>query len=213
MSALPTALAASLEFTINQVLRLDPESLARVQNLQGKVIGIEISGPDIAFYLLPDDRGLNVFSHFEGAVDTVLRGTPLGMARMGLTKRPGDMLLRDEVQITGNVELGQQLRDILDHLDIDWEEQLSHLTGDIVAHQLGELARGVLGWGRKTADILAHDGAEYIQEESRDVVTRSEVDEYITRVDALTADMERLAARIARLAHPHRESHSGDRRS
>lgn len=199
VTALPTAIAAALEVAINQVLQLDPDSLARLQALQGKVVAIELRGLNISFYLIPDDRGLNVFSHFEGEPDTVLRGTPLSMVRMGVAARPGDVLLAGDVEISGDVELGQQVREILDGLDIDWEEHLSHLTGDIVAHKLGDIARGVITWGRKTADILGQDVAEYLQEESRDLVTPSEVEEFLGQVDILRSDVDRFEARVSRL--------------
>lgn len=199
MNTLPTAIAAAVEAAINKVLQLDPDSLARIQALQGKVIGIELRGMNIALYLLPDKHGLNVFSHFEGEPDTVLRGAPLSMARMGLATRASDSLLSGDVEIRGNVDLGQEMREIIDDLDIDWEEHLSRLTGDIVAHKLGGLVRGALDWGRKTADTLGQDVAEYLQEESRDLPTRGEVEEFLAQVDTQRSDVDRLQARVSRL--------------
>ena len=199
MIALPTAIAAAMEAAINRVLQLDPESLARIQALQGKVVAIELIGPNVSFYLIPDDRGLNVFSHFEGDADAVLRGTPLSMARMGLTEHASDVLLSGDVEISGNVELGQHLREILDGLDMDWEEHLSHLTGDIVAHKAGDLLRGVIAWGRKTVDILSQDAGEYLQEESRELPTRGEVEDFLSQVDVLRTDVDRAAAQVTRL--------------
>lgn len=199
MTALPTAIAAAMEAAINRVLQLDPESLARIQLLQGKVVAIELRGPNVSFYLIPDDRGLNVFSHFEGDVDAVLRGSPLSMVRMGVADHASDVLLSGDVEISGNVELGQQLRDILDGLDVDWEEHLSHLTGDLVAHKVGDLLRGAVAWGRKTADILSQDAGEYLQEESRELPTRGEVEDFLSQVDVLRTDVDRVEAQIARL--------------
>lgn len=210
-SALPTAIAAAMETAINQLLQLDAETLARIRRLQGKVIAIELRGLNVSFYLIPDDHGLNVFSHFEGEPDTVLRGTPLSMARMGLASRASDVLLSGEVEISGDVELGQQVRNILDDLDVDWEEHLSHLSGDIVAHQLGEVVRGVIAWGRKTVDILGRDAAEYLHEESRELPTRDEVDEFLHEVDVLRTDVDRTEARIARLQKRQDDSAAGDK--
>lgn len=200
MNALPTAIAAAIEAAINPVLQLDPETRARVQRLQGKVIALELRGFNLRFYLLPEQERLTVFSHFEGEPDTVLRGTPLSLLRMGLARRPGDVLLAGDVEISGDVELGQQVRAILDGLDIDWEEHLSHLTGDLVAHQVGETTRTLLDWGRRALDTLSRDAAEYLQEESRDLPARPEVEEFLNQVDVLRNDVERAAARIERLA-------------
>jgi ubiquinone biosynthesis protein UbiJ len=199
MSELATAVAATLEVAINQVLQLDPETFDRLRTLQGKVIAIELRGLDITLYLIPGDDGLNVFGDFEGEPDTTLRGTPLAMARMGLATHAGDVLFAGDVEISGDVELGQQFRDILDGLDVDWEEHLSRLTGDMVAHKVGNLVRGAMQWGRNTMDTLGQDAAEYLQEESRDLPNRIEIEDFLAQVDTLRTDVDRAEARVARL--------------
>ncbi len=199
MKQIPTFVTAAIEAAINQVLALDPDTLQRLRALDGKVIAIELQGLDLSLYLIPTEAGLSVFGHFEGEPDTTLRGTPVGMLRMGLADNAGDSFFVGDVEISGDVELGIRFREILDGLDIDWEEHLSHITGDVVAHKVGELARDTLDWGRKTLDTLARDGAEYLQEESRDLPARSEMEEFLAQVDTLRSDVDRLEARIKRL--------------
>ena len=46
---------------------------------------------------------------------------------------------------------------------------------------------------------LAETAAEYVTEESRDVVARAELDAFHDDVDTLRDDAARLAARVARL--------------
>lgn len=199
MKSLPTLVAASLETAVNQVLRLDPDTLVRLAALSGKVIAVELRGLNVALYLIPEKSGLNIFSRFEGEPDTTLRGTPLALARMGLEKRAGDALFAGDVEISGDVELGQAFREILDGLDIDWEEHLSLVTGDAVAHQVGNLVRSAADWGKKTLETLSRDAAEYLQEESRDLPNPGEVEDFLSDVDVLRTDVDRLEARIKRV--------------
>lgn len=199
MKQIPTLVTVAIEAAINQVLALDPDTLERLRALNGKVIAIELQGLDVTLYLIPTDAGLSVFGHFEGEPDTTLRGTPVGMLRMGLAENAGDSFFAGDVEISGDVELGTQFRDILDDLDIDWEEHLSHITGDVVAHKVGNLLRDAVDWGRKTLDTLGRDGAEYLQEESRDLPTRGEMEAFLAAVDTLRSDVDRLEARIKRL--------------
>jgi ubiquinone biosynthesis protein UbiJ len=199
MTALPTALAAVLETAINQVLRLDSDTVEKLHSLQGKVIAVELRGLNIKLYLVPQHNALNVFAHFEGEPDTLLRGTPISMVRMGLAKNAGDVLFEGDVEISGDVELGQQFREILDGLDIDWEEHLSHITGDIIAHKVGNLARGVIGWGKRTTEILGQDAAEYLQQESCELPERAEVDEFLKNTDTIRSDVDRMGMRVVRL--------------
>lgn len=199
MNALPTVVCASLEAAVNKVLRLDPDTVEKLATLAGKVIAVELRGLNVALYLIPEKSGLNIFSRFDGEPDTTLRGTPLAMARMGLEKKAGDTLFAGDVEISGDVELGQSFREILDGLDIDWEEQLSLVTGDVVAHQVGNVVRGAVDWGRKTLEILSRDAAEYLQEESRDLPNPGEVENFLSDVDVLRTDVDRLEARVKRL--------------
>ena len=199
MKQIPVIVTAAIEAAINQVLALDADTLERLRALNGKVIAIELQGFDVTLYLIPTDAGLSVFGHFEGEPDTTLRGTPVGMLRMGLAENAGDSFFAGDVEISGDVELGIRFREILDGLDIDWEEHLSRITGDVVAHKVGDLVRDAFDWGRKTLDTLGRDGAEYLQEESRDLPTRCEMEEFLAQVDTLRSDVDRLEARIERL--------------
>ena len=203
MNEFPTAIAAVIEAAINQVLQLDPDTVEQLQQIQGKVIAIELQGLNVTLYLMPQEvpqeKALNVFGHFEGEPDTVLRGTPIAMAKMGLAKNAGDVLFEGDVEISGDVELGQQFREILDGLDIDWEEHLSHVTGDIVAHKMGNLVRGIFSWSKNTTEILGQDAAEYLQEESRELPNRREVDGFLKNIDTLRSDVDRMDMRVSRL--------------
>jgi len=204
MKQIPTIITAAIEAAVNQVLALDPDAVARLREINGKVIAIELQGLDVTLYLIPSDAGLSVFGHFEGEPDATLRGSPVGMLRMGLAENASDSFFAGEVEIRGDVELGGRFREILDGLDIDWEEHLSHFTGDVVAHGVGSFVRDAFDWGRKTLDTLGRDGAEYLQEESRDLPNRFEMEEFLTAVDTLRTDVDRLAARVERLVARHK---------
>jgi ubiquinone biosynthesis protein UbiJ len=63
---------------------------------------------------------------------------------------------------------------------------------------VANFARGFLDWGRKAADSLSTNVAEYLQEEGRDVPSRVEVEEYLEAVDQLREATDRLDARLSR---------------
>lgn len=197
---IPDAALAVLEQTINKVLAFDPEGARRLAAMQGRVILIELEGFGTRFYLLPGSHDLQLFGSYAAEPDCTLRGTPLALARMGLSEQRTDALFAGEVMVEGDTGLAQQFGDAIMGLDIDWEEQLARLTGDTVAHQLGGLTRSAYDWGRRSTDSLTLTIKEYLQEEGRLVPTETEVQELIAHVDTLRDDVERLAARIDRLA-------------
>jgi len=202
---LPDGVLKGLESAINRYLRLDPDSNARMATLSGRCIGIELHGLDLQLFIYPGEQGIRLSDLLDDDLepDTVLRGTPLGMARLGLGKNTEKTLFSGDVIIDGDVETGQAFKGILDAMDIDWEEQLSRFTGDVIAHQLANGVRRVgtaLRHGRHT---LEQDVGEYLQEELRVLPSRIETENFSHDVTHLNMDTDRLAARVKRLLDNH----------
>ena len=196
---LPAGVISGLESAINRYLRLDADAAARMAQLDGQCIGIELRGLDLQLFILPGEQGIRLKDRIEGEADTVLRGTPLGMVQLGLGGNSEKTLFSGEVLIEGNVETGQAFKAILDEMDIDWEEQLSKLTGDFIAHRLGNTARHVRSTLQRSRTTLEQDISEYLQEELRVLPSRIETENFSAGVSQVGMGMERLEARIKRL--------------
>ncbi|MEJ2456592.1 MAG: SCP2 sterol-binding domain-containing protein [Candidatus Thiodiazotropha sp.] len=190
---------ATLEQLLNQAIRLDPETPKRLSPLHGRVIELQLVGLGLSLFLIPEPNGIQLLSAFEGEADCTLRGTPLDLARMRGSQESANQLFRGSVEISGDSHLAQQFGDFLAGLDIDWEEQLSKLTGDVIAHEIGNATRGLLSWGRSQSQTFEQNLQEYLQEELRLTPSRLEIDPFFSDVDRLRDDVERLEARIARL--------------
>ncbi len=188
-----------LEAVLNRYLALDPTAIERVAELQERVICIEVLGLGLRLYLVPGPSGFKLLSSYVGEPACTLRGTPLGLARMSSTADSADQLFSGQVEITGDTDLGHRFGNILNSLDIDWEEQLARVSGDLVAHEIGNGARALNRWGRSALENLTMDLQEYLQEEVRLLPTRFEVEAFLEDVDTLRDDEQRLEARIARL--------------
>lgn len=197
-SMLSVAALAGLEQAVNAALALDPKTGERLQRLEGKIVAIELAGIGLRLYLQPHGGNLRLMGNYDGEVDTTLRGAPFSMMRMS-AGRTGEGMFKGGVEIDGDVELGTQFQRIIEKLDIDWEEHLSRITGDIIAHQIGNTVRGLFAWGERSAEHLGDDIADYLQEE-RDVLPVDwEVEAFIEGVDSLRSDAERIEARVVRL--------------
>jgi ubiquinone biosynthesis protein UbiJ len=107
------------------------------------------------------------------------------------------------VRIDGDNQSAQRFSKALASLDIDWEEQLSHVTGDIAAHEIGRGVRAALHEGRRVASTGRENLSEYLTEEARLLPHRLEIEDFLAEIDTLRDDSERLAARIALLEKRH----------
>ena len=190
---------AALEQLLNQAIRLDPEAPGRLEAMHGRVIRLELTGLGLAIHLIPEPAGIQLLSGFEGEPDCTLRGTPLDLARMRSSRESAEQLFSGAVEIAGDSGLAHQFGELLSSLDIDWEEQLSHVTGDVIAHEAGRLSRGLFSWGRKLRSTAGMNLQEYLQEELRLLPNRYEIEPFLDGVDRLRDDVERASARIERL--------------
>ena len=193
-----STLAASLEAALDLYLKQDPQALRQCSELAGKIISLDITGLGLSLYFLPGNDGIRVLAHYEGDVDTELSGSPFSFLQLASGSRE-DTLFKGLVEIRGDTEIGQQFQDLLANTDWDWEEQLSHITGDVVARQIGNIARLSGKFIDDSRHTVQQDISEYLQEEARLLPTGTEVNHFLEDVDQLRADIDRLNARISRL--------------
>jgi len=189
-----------LETVINRYLALDPEMLDKLKAFDGKVVKIELTVINKTLYMLPGETGMQILTEFEGEADTVLRGSPLSLFKMGLVSNTASLLLKGEVEITGDTRLGHQFKNVFSQMDIDWSEPLAELVGDGLAFQLQQTGQRLTAWSQDTVSSFSNSVSEYIQEESRDVVTETELNIFNDAVDQLRNDVDRLQQKIQSLS-------------
>lgn len=189
-----------LEQAINRLLVLDPQTTQRLAALHGHVFRIDLRGLDLQLDLVPGRDGrLRLPGVVEGEPDCTLSGSPLDLIRASDKAAGPAQLFAGHVRIHGDVGLAQRFSEALAGLDIDWEEQLARLTGDIAAHEVGRAVRALLREGARARHSAGDNLSEYLTEEARLLPHRHEVEDFLDEVDRLRDDVERLAARIARL--------------
>lgn len=190
---------AGLEAALNGYLNLDANARRQMEKLHGRVIAIEILGLGRTAYLVPGPGKVQVLEVFAGAPDVCISGTPLALAKLSDHDAGSRQLFSGDVEISGDTELAHQMGRILGTMDIDWEEQLSRFTGDLIAHRVGNLFRAARDWGVDSSATLRLDIQEYLQEELRLLPCRLEIESFLVDVDTLRDDVERLQARLIRL--------------
>jgi ubiquinone biosynthesis accessory factor UbiJ len=195
----PEAVLAAAESITAQAFALDSEGAAAFLPLQGRIIALEVRGLGIRITLIPAADRIQVFGHYDCEPDCVITGAPLALLRLMRSAHKGAELGSGDVTITGDSTLAHDLTRAISGLDLDWEEQLSRLIGDPLAHRVGNTLRASADWRRQSTQTLRTDLKEYLEEEARLTPTRLELDGFLAAVDDLRDDTERLAARLERL--------------
>ncbi len=198
---IPIPFLSAVEAAINAWLKLDNESLPRFAELEGKIIRLHITGLDLNLYFFPCASGIQVLGNYPseedgGVVDATIHGSPMALILLGTSNNAGETLLKSDVEIDGDMRVAESFSDILKNVDIDWEELLSKLVGDIIAHQTGQVARGATSWFTETIEAMKLNTGEYINEESKLSPADAEVHHHMEQVDNVRMDVDRLEARI-----------------
>ncbi len=194
-----------LESAINCYLKLDPETISRLAELEGKTYKVEVSDWNFSYYLTPHTDGVTLSSDPVHDPCTIIKGDLFGLCRVGKEGGSGSSLFANKIEISGDTESGEKLRDVLKKIDIDWEEHLSSCMGDAPAHGLAWRVKKMLGIGQSVKQNLGTQIKDYLQHEKQIFPTREQAEQFYQDVTQIRDDVERTEARIKLLEAKHKQ--------
>ncbi|HZP12480.1 MAG TPA: SCP2 sterol-binding domain-containing protein [Nevskiaceae bacterium] len=197
--ATPAFACAALEVALNRYLRLEPSAIAECARLSGRTIELRVQSLHWSFFIQFIPTGVIVSADEPGKVDVTVSAPLTAFAKLGAASARGDDALPAGIQVEGDAELLTRFNKLIASIGFDLEEVLAKYLDDGAAHRLAQGLKDLLGWGRKTADTLMLDTAEYLREETGDLARASDVEEWSEGVDDLRERADRLEARLARL--------------
>jgi len=179
-SAQATALARRLAGT-SMLLNIEGMASIRISVVEGRLSLIAAGSP--------------LDPQAPGSADAAIAGSALALLRLaGATHGRGARTV-----VSGDAEIANSYRELLALARPDFEDELSRLIGDLPARRLSQLALQSIAWARHARRTAAENIAEYLQEESRDLVGKFELDEFLQGVDTMRETADRVDARITHL--------------
>jgi ubiquinone biosynthesis protein UbiJ len=180
---------------LNRNIRETTPARELCEKLDGTVVAVRVRNTALAMWFVVHDGLLELAADYDGDPDVLISGSLLTLARM--SGDAGLEALRDgSLELTGDAHKAERFQRLLALAKPDVEEELSSVVGDAAAHRLGEIARGLGAWGRNARSTMGANIREYLQEESRDVPSRYEVEQFAKDVGELRDDVDRLEARV-----------------
>ncbi len=204
LELLSTASTALLEQAMNQALALDSSAQSKLAHLAGKNLLIAIERPEFQLQLMFTEVGVVIMNPQSEnpedgtAYDTRIQGKSFELLQLLAADNPATALFKSNIQIGGDQHFAQAVMGLFANLDIDWEYQLSRITGDLLAHQLGQSFRSSKRWLGDSHQSMMKNLEEFIHHELQTLPHRSEVDYYCQQVSHLRLQADRLEARLNR---------------
>lgn len=193
----------ALEVALNRALALDPDTRTALAALDGQRIALTLESPALAMQIGVSGPRLTVgpvdpSQEADLAVRSTLGGVLAQLPFLANARR-GNSAPAGRVKVSGDAELARRLQQLATRFDPDWQQPFVTAFGEILGVQIAQTLHAALLQARRSARDLAETAAEYVTEESRDVVPRAELDAFHDDVDVIRDDVERMAARVARL--------------
>lgn len=199
-AGLMTPVYALIERGINDALRYDPATRQRIAAHAGRVLAIDCRRPPVTGYFLFTAEGvIELYDSCETAVDATIRAGALGLLRQLAAENPGVVPEGTDVQVLGDTQFVEDIVRIARDIDIDWEEPLARVVGDIAARQVGELLRGAASFLQRAAGSLRRNGEDFLRHEAAAFPSKHEVRELLRDIEDLQSDADRADARVAAL--------------
>ncbi len=209
MSETP-ALLQPLETLLKRQLKDNSEARRALRQLHGETLALKLEGIKFDIYFHATDDGLKLGNNYQDEPAAIISGTPLALASLAGGAGDAAAVRRTGVTIHGDTAVAQSFQRLFELLKPDWEEELSRLVGDTVAHRLGEAARQFMGWSKDVGSRMTEDFAEFFTEESRDLPAKAETEAFYDDVDTLRDDVERAEARLRRYERSRAHNDSAD---
>lgn len=186
-------LARTVAAGIEHVLASAPWAREALAPYGGRRLRLRSGLVDVA--LLVTAHGGVAAADTDGPIDLDV-SMPVGAA---LRLATGDESAYAEARVDGDAEFAVVVRRLATELRWDFEEDLSRVFGDIVAHRAATALRATAAAGRDAADRATRAVTEYVTEEGRVTPPRAEIEAWMSDVDTTRDDVERLLRRVERL--------------
>ena len=177
---------------INRVLADYPLARERLSRHDGKVIAVEI-GPIHDRLRITAEGIAEIIGTGGEILPDVTFQIPVSLLPRLAKKDPAAFT---EVVFSGDSELAALLSNVAREVEWDIEEDLSKLVGDIAAHRIVDTVRRADTWRRDAGQRLTENVAEYLVEERREFISRTELETLARANEALRDDVARLEAHL-----------------
>lgn len=198
--SISTAIGLILENSLNTALRYDPATRVKLQALNSKIVKLSCLSPDIELVFFITDEKIRVSTIDDtNDADVIISGEASEF--LNLLGQSTHSLSDLNIEISGKVNLLNQIQTILSDVEIDWEEPLTEILGVVPGHALAESLRSSFSWAKKQSDSVKQAIPELLTEELRVVPSETELNHFYQEVDQLSSASQRIDARIQRIKH------------
>ncbi|MFL7027519.1 SCP2 domain-containing protein [Enterovibrio norvegicus] len=186
---------AVVETSLNTLIRQDSESQRRLARLKGKVLRVKLTDINKQLVFVFSQQ-VDVLAAFEGEADCELALAVSVLPQLKDKANLTRLIKQDKLHLDGDIDIAQHFSSLLNGLNPDIAEWLSHYTGDVVAHTVVRTSQQGIAFLKDVGKRQQRYAAELVVEEWRLAPGALEVAYFADQVDDVQSHASRLQARI-----------------
>lgn len=198
MNSLLGSLAlAPLEQAFNFLIKEDPHLADLLSPFENKTVEVRTRQPSLTVCVILE-RGRIRLSGLDAATmgieaDACIEA-PAGTLFSMLTSKT-KALVNTELQISGDIELVQDMLRALHKADIQWQDLVGSVFGDVVSRHMQQLAEAGGEWRAQANSRIKRNLDDYLKAEARILPHSLDAARFAEQVHDLRLQLDRLGAR------------------
>ncbi|MDO4698804.1 MAG: SCP2 sterol-binding domain-containing protein [Pasteurellaceae bacterium] len=191
-----------IETLFNGLLIRSPHLSPILRKMAGKILHIQLKNPDLAFFILFSENRTDWLSTYEGNADCSVSLEATTLPKLADKSQLSQLINQQKLVLNGDLQVLQQFSDLLDQLEKDPAEWLSHFIGDVPAQVSTDFAKGIFGKLKSQFEQNSRNLVDNLTTERPVFVHRLEVAHFCDQVEELAQQGGALEQKFAKLLKP-----------
>lgn len=189
-----------IETLFNSVLARSSHLSPILRKLAGKILHIQLKNPDLAFFILFSEKRTDWLSTYEGSADCSVSLDATTLPKLADKSKLTELINDKRLVLHGDLQVLQQFSDLLDQLEKDPAEWLSHFIGDVPAQVSTDVAKSIFGKLKSQFEQNSRHLVDNLTTERPVFVHRLEVAHFCDQVEELARQGGELEQKFAKLS-------------
>lgn len=188
------------EELLNRVLAKDPHLQSQLVKFGGKSLQINVHPSGIMVTALLEKGRIRLLSTEAELLDIQITASITGnvgqLLPLILEKRNNRPLSNPALAITGDASFIQELHASLSSLDIDWEDYLAPMLGNLITNELSQFGKDLQEWTQQVSSNMKRNVDEYLKEEERIFPKKEQLKDFSEELERLKLKIDRVKAKF-----------------
>lgn len=191
--------AVALGVILNAFFNHYPELKERLKEMEGKIFHFDVEDLFQSFYMVVDPDGrVRVHTYSDEFPHVTMAGSSQAFLSLLFgSSDPDSLFFSRQLKLSGETDTGLRFKNLLDNVDIDWEDELSRLVGTPAAMLAAALARQIRARKDKLRAAAAEGLDQYMSRQG--IHRKQELEDFKDAVDQTAAATDKLERTLSRL--------------